>query len=138
MHGVDRVATQALRRDLTVVARTDSQSQETGALRSPSESVEILHPQDKPVHSPFGTEPHPLAQPDTIAFIERLQELAELDTQDSPGSLKLTPERSAASSLFLWQEPIVVTRAPGRCDVLGGFGGVQFTCKLDKVRCDNA
>lgn len=125
MHGIDRVASQVLRRDLTIAARTDSRANDTAAVTLPPESVEILHPQEKPLHSPFGTQPHPLAQADTVAFIERLHGLAELDDQALTSSLKPAPEQSAASSLFVWQEPIVVTRAPGRCDVLGGFGGVQ-------------
>jgi hypothetical protein len=123
MHGIARAASQALRRDLTIVARTDSRPKNMGAVEPFPESVEILHPLDKPLHTPFGAQPHPLGQADTIAFIKRLDGLSQLDEQAMTDFLKLDPENAAASSLFLWQEPIIVTRAPGRCDVLGGFAG---------------
>lgn len=134
MHGVDRAASQALRRDLTIAARIDSRPNDMGAVEPPPESVEILYPTDKPLHSPFGAQPHPLGQADTITFIESLKELSELDQQALTGSLQLAPEQAAASSLFLWHEPIVVTRAPGRCDVLGGFGGVLLIHNLPEEK----
>lgn len=54
-------------------------------------------------------------RPDTYAFSERLVQLAELDQH--PGSAEqlqqVLPEETAACSLFLWEEPLLVTRAPG-------------------------
>lgn len=59
--------------------------------------------------------------PDTMAF---LKSLSGLDTGDgsvrSPEKRKLR-ERSAAVTLFNWEEDIYVARAPGRLDVMGGI-----------------
>ncbi|KAK4274334.1 hypothetical protein QN277_017570 [Acacia crassicarpa] len=50
--------------------------------------------------------------PDTVAFLKTLSELDEKHT---------TRERKAAASLFNLEEEIIVTRAPGRLDVMGGI-----------------
>jgi hypothetical protein len=123
MHGIARVASLALRRDLTIHARTDSPPKDMDAGELLPKSVQVLHPPEKLLHSPFEAVQHPLGHTDTISFIKRLDELAQLDQQTMTDLSTLDPEHTAASSLFLWQEPIIVTRAPGRCDVLGGFAG---------------
>lgn len=121
---MERAVSQALKRDLTVKARTDSDPKDIGAVEPPPESVEVLYPQEKPLQSPFGAQAHPLSQADTVAFIGRMQKLSQTDEQAATQSLKLSPEQAAAASLFLWKDPLVITRAPGRCDVLGGFAGM--------------
>ncbi|KAJ1422513.1 Ribosomal protein S5 domain 2-type fold, subgroup [Sesbania bispinosa] len=50
--------------------------------------------------------------PDTVAFLKSLSELDEKHTRR---------ERKAAANLFNWEEEIIVTRAPGRLDVMGGI-----------------
>lgn len=54
-------------------------------------------------------------RPDTVRFAQRLVELADVDCcPTSAEELQLLlPEETAASSLFLWEEPLTVTRAPG-------------------------
>ncbi|KAI4337448.1 hypothetical protein L6164_015863 [Bauhinia variegata] len=51
--------------------------------------------------------------PDTVAFLESLSELDEKH--------HLTREQKAAANIFIWEEEIFVTRAPGRLDVMGGI-----------------
>ncbi|CAJ2674822.1 unnamed protein product [Trifolium pratense] len=50
--------------------------------------------------------------PDTVAFLQSLSELVAKNTKR---------ERKAAANIFLWEEEIFVTRAPGRLDVMGGI-----------------
>jgi L-arabinokinase len=62
-------------------------------------------------------------RPDTAAFLVTLArlpvdgDLAASDTADRPAPR----ERLAAASLFRWEDELVVTRAPGRLDVMGGI-----------------
>lgn len=54
-------------------------------------------------------------RPDTVRFAQRLVELADVDFCPTSAERlqRLLPEETAASSLFLWEEPLTVTRAPG-------------------------
>ncbi|GAB4816629.1 hypothetical protein N2152v2_003675 [Parachlorella kessleri] len=56
--------------------------------------------------------------PDTLAFLSLLSHLD--DPPAAEGALEL-PERRAARGLFSWEEEVVVCRAPGRLDVMGGI-----------------
>jgi hypothetical protein len=126
MHGVQSAASTALRRNLTIACKFESHDRDLDRLQALGvpDGVQVLHPLEKPLPSPFGTSTHPLAQPDTVKFIKRLSELAKVDDRvDSGTNHQLTPEEAAAASLFLWNEDIIITRAPGRLDVLGGFAG---------------
>lgn len=68
------------------------------------------------------------SRPDTTAFARQLIELADADR--CPGSAEQLqqqlPEETAACSLFLWAEPLVVTRAPG-C-VSASYASHVYTC----------
>ncbi|KAF5205014.1 L-arabinokinase, partial [Thalictrum thalictroides] len=59
--------------------------------------------------------------PDTLSF---LNSLAELDTEHHPDrniEKRKMREFKAAAGLFNWEEEIIVSRAPGRLDVMGGI-----------------
>ncbi len=53
--------------------------------------------------------------PDTVNF---LTELVSLDAAVGDGD---PPERRAARGMFRWEDDIIVTRAPGRLDLMGGI-----------------
>eukprot|EP00899_Mesostigma_viride_P004106 jgi/Mesvir1/13697/Mv02130-RA.2 len=55
--------------------------------------------------------------PDTQEFLADLGAIGD----HGPPPTNLPDERRAAWGLFNWEEPIVVTRAPGRLDVMGGI-----------------
>ncbi|KAK9097576.1 hypothetical protein Sjap_023073 [Stephania japonica] len=58
---------------------------------------------------------------DTISFLKSLSKLAnEYDSEKNSEKRKMR-ERIAAAGLFNWEDEIVVTRAPGRLDVMGGI-----------------
>lgn len=74
--------------------------------------------------------------PDTLKFLSLLSGLDDRDEDGvhrssrvspsesgggSPGTLEPPHELRAAAGLFNWTEPICVTRAPGRLDVMGGI-----------------
>ncbi|KAL4434317.1 hypothetical protein ABPG75_000758 [Micractinium tetrahymenae] len=54
--------------------------------------------------------------PDTQRFLELLEGLAQ-----PAGNGEEAPDRAAARGLFSWQDEVVVARAPGRLDVMGGI-----------------
>lgn len=59
--------------------------------------------------------------PDTITF---LNNLVELDAVYEPGNhteKRRIRERMAAAGIFNWEDELIVTRAPGRLDVVGGI-----------------
>ncbi|KAL4423228.1 hypothetical protein ABPG77_000020 [Micractinium sp. CCAP 211/92] len=74
---------------------------------SSSSAFDVALPADGSVLDQFS---------DTQRFLKVLEGLAELaaDGEESP-------DRAAARSLFSWQEEVVVARAPGRLDVMGGI-----------------
>lgn len=53
--------------------------------------------------------------PDTMKFTQRLADFADVDSCPSSAEhlQQLLPEEAAASSLFLWDQDFIVTRAPG-------------------------
>ena len=80
-----------------------------------------------PTILPSSTAPTPLPR-DTTAFLDRLRAFASasdparselLEGDDAASSWDKTDWRVAA--MFQWDEPVKVTRAPGRIDVMGGI-----------------
>ncbi|KAA6425950.1 MAG: Arabinose kinase isoform 1 [Trebouxia sp. A1-2] len=68
--------------------------------------------------------------PDTAAFLSMLHHLDDpVDEDADPPEL---PERLAAKSLFRWEDEVIVTRAPGRLDVMGGIGDYSGCLVLQK------
>lgn len=62
-------------------------------------------------------------RPDTAAFLvtlSRLQEEGDLAASDSAAQ-PTEREKLAAATLFRWEDEVVVARAPGRLDVMGGI-----------------
>ncbi len=69
------------------------------------------------------TEP-PTDPPDVQAFLSRLSRLAaHLD-------LSAADERAAAA-LFSWKDPVMISRAPGRLDVMGGIADYSGSLVLE-------
>ncbi|XP_042036604.1 L-arabinokinase-like isoform X1 [Salvia splendens] len=58
---------------------------------------------------------------DTIGFLKSLMELHALTSIRNSSQLH-SRESLAAAAMFNWEEEIIVARAPGRLDVMGGFG----------------
>jgi L-arabinokinase len=59
---------------------------------------------------------------DTMTFLNSLAELDELnDAGKNSTEKRHIRERVAAGTLFNWEEDIIVARAPGRLDVVGGI-----------------
>eukprot|EP01012_Entosiphon_sulcatum_P013014 TRINITY_DN18295_c0_g1_i2.p1 TRINITY_DN18295_c0_g1~~TRINITY_DN18295_c0_g1_i2.p1 ORF type:complete len:634 (+),score=105.40 TRINITY_DN18295_c0_g1_i2:1155-3056(+) len=57
---------------------------------------------------------------DVHAMLQRLSFLSRVKTDPQPEDAN-GAEVSAAASLFRWDSPIIVSRAPGRLDVMGGI-----------------
>ncbi|KZV49017.1 L-arabinokinase-like [Dorcoceras hygrometricum] len=57
---------------------------------------------------------------DTIGFLKSLAELHALGNQGSVDK-HMSRESQAAAAMFNWEEEIIVSRAPGRLDVMGGI-----------------
>ncbi|KAM7459710.1 hypothetical protein LguiA_036704 [Lonicera macranthoides] len=62
-----------------------------------------------------------LGLPDTMSFLKSLAELDDVYDSVKNTEKRQIRERMAAASLFNWEEDIVVARAPGRLDVVGGI-----------------
>ncbi|WOG85756.1 hypothetical protein DCAR_0104949 [Daucus carota subsp. sativus] len=58
---------------------------------------------------------------DTMSFLKSLAELNTLSDSGKNAEKRQMRERMAAANLFNWQEDIIVARAPGRLDVVGGI-----------------
>ncbi|CAA0843080.1 L-arabinokinase [Striga hermonthica] len=85
----------------------DENNECTFSTKDRTEDFEILH-----------GDHHGLS--DTIGFLKSLAELHSMtNTEDS--SKHRSRECLAANAMFNWQEAIIVTRAPGRLDVMGGI-----------------
>ncbi|KAL3147999.1 hypothetical protein ABBQ38_014294 [Trebouxia sp. C0009 RCD-2024] len=68
--------------------------------------------------------------PDTVEFLSMLHHLDDEVAKDAdPPEL---PERQAARSLFRWEDEVIVARAPGRLDVMGGIGDYSGSLVLQK------
>lgn len=64
----------------------------------------------------------PTGPADLSSFPDTLRFLALLSSLDAPGAPQADlPEHRAAVGLFRWDDEVVVTRAPGRLDVMGGI-----------------
>ncbi|KAL0426699.1 UNVERIFIED_CONTAM: L-arabinokinase [Sesamum latifolium] len=79
---------------------------------------------------------------DTIGFLKSLTDLHSL-SNNANSSKHQSRETLAAAAMINWEEEIVVARAPGRLDVMGGIGRlfgklspagafVSTTCQLEK------
>ncbi|XP_057806534.1 L-arabinokinase-like isoform X2 [Salvia miltiorrhiza] len=58
---------------------------------------------------------------DTIGFLKTLVELHALTSTGNISSQLHSRESLAAAAMFTWEEEIIVARAPGRLDVMGGI-----------------
>ncbi|KAK1367624.1 L-arabinokinase [Heracleum sosnowskyi] len=58
---------------------------------------------------------------DTMSFLKSLAELNTLYDSGKNTEKRQMRERMAAANLFNWEEDIIVARAPGRLDVVGGI-----------------
>lgn len=58
---------------------------------------------------------------DTMSFLKNLAELNTLYESGKNTEKRQMRERMAAANLFNWEEDIIVARAPGRLDVVGGI-----------------
>ncbi|KAJ4848445.1 D-arabinose 1-dehydrogenase (NAD(P)(+)), partial [Turnera subulata] len=58
---------------------------------------------------------------DTMSFLKSLGELDAIYESEKIAEKRQLRERKAAAGLFNWEEDIVVARAPGRLDVMGGI-----------------
>ncbi|KAG6390929.1 hypothetical protein SASPL_148674 [Salvia splendens] len=81
---------------------------ETSTSTRETDDIEILH-----------GDHHNLS--DTIGFLKSLMELHALTSIRNSSQLH-SRESLAAAAMFNWEEEIIVARAPGRFDVMGGFG----------------
>ncbi|KAL8106975.1 L-arabinokinase-like [Apium graveolens] len=58
---------------------------------------------------------------DTMSFLKSLAKLNTLHDSGKNAEKRQMRERMAAANLFNWEEDIIVARAPGRLDVVGGI-----------------
>ncbi|XP_047325934.1 L-arabinokinase [Impatiens glandulifera] len=59
--------------------------------------------------------------PDTVTFLKNLAELDVVHDAEKNSEKLWIRERMAAAGIFNWEDDIIVARAPGRLDVMGGI-----------------
>ncbi|KAK9833328.1 hypothetical protein WJX81_006760, partial [Elliptochloris bilobata] len=111
----------ALARDLAELSQRSASSAEPG-VRMPSPCGTPRGPPLQLEHWRLleGGEALPVCR-DSVEFLHTLALLDEPRPPDGAAPSAEVPELRAARGLFRWDDDVIVTRAPGRLDVMGGI-----------------